>query len=479
MRKYLLLMLTGLLLGAGSLQAKSLVYYIDLCTFYDTENKPYIEFYLDVAANSLAYVEGNDNRFEGKVKIELEVKKLDSDEVVYERSFELMNPGVKDSSAKKLDYGVMDVRRISLEPGLYSFSGILRDANNPDGKRHQFIKELDVPAGKEAVTHLSDIEFIQSFSRTTQAMPHSKHGYDILPIVNNGTYLDADSLHFYLEAYNAANEASDVMFVNAYLTLANSTSKLGGYQKVLRMKPSELNIIHASYEIFYLPSQTYYLNIEIYNKKQELIASTAKRFFVNNSRVDAPMVVNSDLKYEDHFELNEEELDYYIHTLYYISTETEIDFVDALQTEGEKQRYFMSFWDKRKELPSDSPAKPWKAYKSRVDHANKNFKAAHLEGWRTDRGRVMLTYGAPNDVERFPSSNQSHPYHIWRFNKLTTQANVMFIFVDRNEAIGDYELVHSNRLGEPNNPRWQYDVVRNSPNDSFDRESLFNDGDPW
>lgn len=478
--KYLYTLLIASFLGLPLAQAKPFVYYVDVCNFYDNEGKPYIEFYLDVAAASLSYQVGADGNFEGKGLVGLEITDMVKNEVVYQRSFELVNPGVRDTSAKKLDYGLMDVRRIGLEPGLYSFSGTLKDAGGAESKTYKFVKEIELEPAKETIAYLSDVEFIQSFSKAKVDMPYNKHGYAIVPLVNNGTFLDSDSLHFYLESYHANKEAADVMFVSTYVTLANSTSKLPGYQKVLRMEPQDLNIIQSSFQIDFLPSQTYYLNIELYNKEQKLIGSTAKRFFVSNSRVDAPMVGGSDLNYGDHFDLEEEDLDYYIHTLYYISTPTEVEFVKALNNLQDKQNYFLSFWEKRKENQDDSPAKPWKSYKSRVDHANKNFKAAHLEGWRTDRGRVMLTYGAPNEVERYPSSNTSHPYHIWRFNKLTTQANVQFVFVNLNEATSDWELIHSNRLGEPNNPRWQYDVVRNSPvNQTFDNNQLFDETDPW
>lgn len=477
MKKYFpyLLLLLGLS-AAPSLQAQKLLYYVDICTFQDQEAKPYLEFYLDISAASLDFVSAPGGGYAGKVEVDLAIVPRGSEEKVYERKFELLSGTIQDTTPSQLNFGIMDLRRISLEPDSYIFTGYLRDLNNPGGKQHMFVREFEIMPGKQEIASLSDISFIQSFQPSTETSAASKHGYDIFPLVTNSNFIDANEAMFYVEAYNVDKEAEEAFFVNCYLSQANASDPLSGYKKIMRMTPAKLNLITSSFDISALPSQTYYLNIEIFNQKQEMIANGSKKFFLSNSRVGAPVAEEANLPYTDHFTLNEEELDYYIHTLYYISTSTEREFAQALKTLRDKQIYFVNFWYKRRESQADSPAKPWIAYKSRVDHANQQFKAAHLEGWRTSRGRVLLTYGAPNDVEMVPGNNSTHPYIIWSYNKLVTQANVRFIFINLNEATNDYELIHSNRLGEPNNPRWQYDVVRNVFDGNLDNNNI---NDNW
>ena len=465
--------LTFLLLCAGfaGLKAQKLVYYVDVCSFQSTDGNPYLEFYLDVAANTVNFVQEEGGQFSGKVEVDLGIVERGSDEQVYARKFELLSGQVPDTTPQSLNFGILDVRRISLDPGKYIFTGYLRDLNNPDGKQHMFVREFEMSTGKTEFTSLSEISFIQSFSKSTSPSAASKHGYDIIPLVTNGNFVDADEFKFYAEAYNTDKESEEVFFVNCYLSLANSNDQLTGYKKVMRMTPNPLNIITSSFDISKLPSETYYLNIDLFSREQKLIASGSKKLFLSNSRVDGPVASEVDIPYEDHFSLDEKELDYYIHTLYYISTPTEREFAKALKSEQDKQIYFMNFWAKRRENTADSPGKPWTAYKSRVDHANQKFRAAHLEGWRTSRGRILLTYGAPNDEEIVPGNNSTHPYIVWSYNKVVTQANVQFVFINLNEATNDYELIHSNRLGEPNNPRWQYDVQRSVFDGNLDRNS--------
>lgn len=455
------------------LPAQELMYYVDMCSFYDQDGKPYVEFYLDIEAGTMHLMQQESGQFMGQVGIELEIADRNGLNV-YERNFELVSPAISDTSSNEKNFGVMDIRRISLDPGRYTFTGFLKDKSRPDAKRHKFVREFEVEQQSLNFTSLSEIEFIQSFRKSEVAHAHTKHGYEILPMVTNGTYVDADSLKYYVEAYNTDRESEDVFFVNAYITMANSEDKLPGAQKIMRQAVGPLSVVQGGFDIAGLPSQSYYLQIEIFNKQQKSIAKGQKKFFLSNSRVETP-VSATEIPYDEVFKLTEEELDYYIHTLYLVSTSTEAEFARSLETEMQKKNYFMNFWMKRRKKTTDSPAMPFTAHKNRIQYANDHYKAAHLEGWRTDRGRIMLIHGPPNDVERFPSSNTNYPYTIWRYNKIKTQSNVMFVFYNPNMATDEYTMLHSNLLGEISNPRWQYEVVRTINQGNFDNNQLFDD----
>lgn len=455
------------------LNAKDVLYFVDVTNFYDQDGKPYVEIYLDVNAYSVNYLQGEAGQFQAAVDVELQIEnKTASDGArAYERKFALLSPLMSDTSRAGTNFGIMDVRRVTLAPGEYIFTGFLKDPNNPEGQQHKFVRELVVEAQPEQLMSVSSIEFIQDVRKSTVQQPHSKHGYDIMPLVTNGTYVDMDSIQFYLELYHTERETKGVYFVNSYITLANSTAKMKQYQKTTRRNAKALDLVMGGFDIRELPSQTYYLNVDVYNVEQKLIANTSRKFFVANSRTGT-IAASDPGAFDQFFDLTEEELDEYIHTLYYVSTATERNFAKSLKTKDEKKNYFYSFWEKRKNNPTDSPTKPWLAYKSRVDYANKQFKAAHLKGWRTDRGRVLLTYGAPNDIERFPSSNTHYPYHIWTYNKLKTQPNVKFVFFLPNMATDDWVMIHSDKLGEINNPRWEFDVVRTVQDGNLDVNSI-------
>jgi hypothetical protein len=67
-------------------------------------------------------------------------------------------------------------------------------------------------------------------------------------------------------------------------------------------------------------------------------------------------------------------------------------------------------------------------------------------------GRVYITYGEPDDIERHPSSQETKPWEQWNYHNL--EGGVYFIFVDQ-DGYGAYRLVHSDKKGEISHPEWE------------------------
>ncbi|MEK6754765.1 MAG: GWxTD domain-containing protein, partial [Bacteroidota bacterium] len=91
-------------------------------------------------------------------------------------------------------------------------------------------------------------------------------------------------------------------------------------------------------------------------------------------------------------------------------------------------------------------------YLQRLNAANQRFRTMAREGWKTDRGRVLLLFADPDEIERFPSSDNSKPYEIWNYYGI--ENGVQFVFIDRS-GFGDYILVHSTKRGELRDDAWQ------------------------
>jgi GWxTD domain-containing protein len=120
--------------------------------------------------------------------------------------------------------------------------------------------------------------------------------------------------------------------------------------------------------------------------------------------------------------------------LLYIAQGSEIDYIREAPTSEKKLNRFLEFWAKRDPDPKTTRNELMEEYYYRVDYANKNF--SHLwEGWRTDRGMVLIRFGMPQNVERHPFESNSKPYEIWHYN----DQNREFVFIDEN-GFGDYRL---------------------------------------
>lgn len=84
--------------------------------------------------------------------------------------------------------------------------------------------------------------------------------------------------------------------------------------------------------------------------------------------------------------------------------------------------------------------------------ATERYSNYTRKGWRTDRGRVFILYGKPDEVERHPSEGVIKPYEIWYYYQI--ENGVQFVFVDKN-GFSDYELVHSTKRGEFTDEGWE------------------------
>ena len=120
-----------------------------------------------------------------------------------------------------------------------------------------------------------------------------------------------------------------------------------------------------------------------------------------------------------------------------------------------KRRFMVEFWQKRDLVPSTPENETREKFYAAVDYANRTYGEkgrAAVPGWKTDRGRIYVRNGTPDDVLSRPMAGRSPPYEVWRFR---TGKDRYYIFVDRANGLGNFQLVNSNDIKEPGQPDWQ------------------------
>jgi GWxTD domain-containing protein len=116
-----------------------------------------------------------------------------------------------------------------------------------------------------------------------------------------------------------------------------------------------------------------------------------------------------------------------------------------------KREFLYDFWRNRDADPSTPQNEYKEEYMKRVAYANKNFTSMLREGFLTDRGRVTLLYGEPDQRDFYPSDSEVKPYEIWFYNEI--EGGISFIFGDVT-GFGNYELLHSTKRGEVKDENW-------------------------
>src|SRR6202051_1620829 len=137
--------------------------------------------------------------------------------------------------------------------------------------------------------------------------------------------------------------------------------------------------------------------------------------------------------------------------IYIISPEERQPFLQ-LETNEEREQSIEQFWLRRSSNP-DLPDNDFKEeHYRRIAYANEHY-ASGIPGWKTDRGRIYIIWGAPDEIESHPTggtydrpmeegggSTTTYPWERWRYRYLEgIQENVELEFVDPSGS-GEYHL---------------------------------------
>jgi GWxTD domain-containing protein len=83
-----------------------------------------------------------------------------------------------------------------------------------------------------------------------------------------------------------------------------------------------------------------------------------------------------------------------------IMTDDEHDIFKHLPNKEDRVRFIQDFWDKRDSDPDTEANEYREEFYRRIDYANARFKQGP-PGWKTDRGRIYIYFGAPDKTEEW------------------------------------------------------------------------------
>ncbi len=136
----------------------------------------------------------------------------------------------------------------------------------------------------------------------------------------------------------------------------------------------------------------------------------------------------------------------------WIITPEEMSAFKQLSNDEERDAFIEQFWLRRDPTP-DTPENEYKEeHYRRIAYANEHF-AAGKAGWRTDRGRIYIAYGPPDEIDAHPSGGSyerpmeegggetsTYPFEDWRYRYIEgVGQEVILEFVDPCMC-GDYHL---------------------------------------
>jgi GWxTD domain-containing protein len=446
---FFLFLLSGLLFAQDRFDFE-----FDYAQFGYDSSSNYVEFYYSFNQASLTINHGDTTDYtEGILHITIE--DTSTGELQVDQNW-LISHIVIDSL--NLNKSLVGIIGFILNSGIYNCDIIGKDAINSE-KQRSITEILEVNPFYQLGIAMGDIQLasniIQGSDNTSSIF--YKNTYEIMPMPTGTFGENQPVLFYYTELYNVKSQDDSKLRIDQHII--NSRGQVVNQKSKLISRSLDSRVEVGTVMTYKLPTDTYTLVLSLIDSTANYGVSSSKKFFVYNPSVeyvDTFKTQGSNLVVGMFGVMSEEELDDFFEKSRYIASVPEIEKYENLTTENAKRQYLSNFWKARDEDPSDDMNHYLKDYMRRIKESNIKYKALSKEGWKTDRGRVYLIYGQPNDIDRYPNQTETRPHEIWYYYDL--EGGVQFVFGDIT-GFSDYQLLHSTKRGELRDDRWQRRIV--------------------
>ena len=259
------------ILFALPFQLQALDFYANYGVFRNTDSSSYVEYYLKIPIVGLKLKQQPNGTYKASVLVNSYFLKADS--IVQGFSYFLETPQLKDTV--NLSYAMLDLKRCILKRGYYRLNITVSDEF--DSTKTTTVSILIDTRISPMLLNFSDVVFADTIKKSVGINKFSRNNSDIIPNVINLYSEKQKFIYFYNEFYNADKYIkADNIFVKYYIS--HDSVVLNELQKVLTMNPLPVNYLDGSLDISTLKEGEYQLVIELYNRKNQKLASDKVSF---------------------------------------------------------------------------------------------------------------------------------------------------------------------------------------------------------
>ena len=452
MKKILFIILFIAAFSSVSLSQKKFYFYADYALFRNLDTKSTVEIYFSVNQRDLKYVKA-ENNYLGQANIEISIFDKGKNKLVFDDLFGLQSK-VTDTNKRNLTNKLIGQQNFSLNNGNFIFKLVGSDNTTAD-KRDSVQFDINISEHDTLKTELSDIQIATGIEKSSNEKSiYYKNGMEVTPNPDALFGMNLKTIYFYLEIYSLKrNFSGDSIYL---LTMVSDAS-----ENIIRQSNQSVNsksdafVEIGNINIDSLDKGAYTLKLKLLDNKTGQFLEKSKKFYIYNSsknvtsnQLDEKGYLKSEYQTMTLDMINDE----FDKTIYIRTTPEDNEF-KKLKSLDEKRKFMYSFWNKRSFNPNSQLNLYKTNYFKRVTDANSLFKQGFMEGWKTDRGRVYITYGEPEDIDRHPSEADSKGYEVWTYE--TIQGGAVCAFAERELNSGIYYLVHSTIRGEYRDDGWK------------------------
>ncbi len=446
-------MLGIMLIFAGVYSQEKSYFDADYSVFKTGDTKSTVELYFSFTQRGLSYA-FSDGQFRAQANINVSISDIIDNKIVFNETYGLQSL-VKDTAKNQLTSKLIGQQNYLLAPGDYRFILIGFDSRNLNV--FDTIKfDVSLPQYESSKTYISGLQLSTSIQKSEDKNSiFYKNGLEVTPNPNLLFGNNLNQLHYYIEIYGIKNEFfSDSVFLISKINDMNGNLKFQNSK--LEKSKSNAFVEIGSFRLDSLLTGKYNINLTLVDKISGAKIEKDKYFFIYNSgKVISQNVVDEKNYLQSEFvTMSEKSVDDEFEKVIYIRTKAENDDFQKLKNIDDKRRFLYGFWKRRDVNPETPKFEARTDYFKRIDEANRMFKQGFTEGWKTDRGRIYVTYGNPSDIERHPFESETRNYEIWTYDYIEGGTKCVFVETQQSNS-GFYYLVHSTIRNEIRDPDWE------------------------
>jgi len=256
-------------------------------------------------------------------------------------------------------------------------------------------------------------------------------------------------LFYYLELYPAQETTVEI---SAQVEAISGST-------IIATAPEELHVTGSggvaarSLSLAGLPQGEYVLRVTARFPDREVVRTAAFAMAGFETEADLAEVTGGPAVTDPFAQLTEDRLDSLYAPLMLIADADERRIYEKLSVSG-KRNYLRQFWDKRDPTPGTPDNEYRDAYYRLFAEANRRFResgAGDVPGWRTDRGRIFLRRGPPEEVLQRPQGGMTPPFEVWKY---TRPRPLKYVFLDET-GFGSFALIYTDDRFETSRPDWE------------------------
>ena len=441
----------------------------DHAGFKDPDGKVIEEYYFRIVNNQIAFeADDDDSTYRGRLFVSLQFKDKDDNNVAkagHDFTFAVIGEKIAESP----DDAQMLVIREPLHPKAVSVEIKVEDMKARKrgllylvtGKRKNGQAEASIPpppfVGKQF--GLSDLQFAWEVVKGVSNGSFQKNGLEVIPNPQRSYGLLQPRLTAYYEVYDHRQNASD----STTYVVRHEIVDSGG--NVLHTNPDTVGAVGAEwikvvrFDLAKLPTGQFHMRA-IVTHPATGDSAVAERTFSLLWKTDLWERTEQDILDEARVLFREDEFDRF-----------------KSMSPGDRATYIDDFWSQQDPTPGAARNELREEFLRRVGYANREYQENGRKGMLTDRGRIYIRFGEPDEIERQvmpiegddlqqyvpgltqqdPSGkfleNEHRPFEIWSYTqqgqplfpereKSTTVTGLQFVFVDET-GVGHYVLQYS------------------------------------